>query len=289
MQGGQTPQGVERLGRVHDKSAGLAAHGLSLPRRGAHGLSLQPCSIDRCPSRLVHRRAAPGRARQTLPRPTDKRLPIQYVATSSYLGREFCSTGLKKEGDGHENHLGSIGCPAAPTKNAARNVNGEGFAQALAQELQSGSSVQAGAAATPTGPVVRLDQALQAAMMTQPTEQTIMDKMSSLLSKWENYSQIIGAANGDLREGYNLLRTFVRTSGKSTGPGPEPGPGPQPRKHGRRTGHPGHHGGIQVQPWRLPELTPRFPGHFPACGASPEAPFFMAGSIRGWPPERSAS
>jgi hypothetical protein len=90
-------------------------------------------------------------------------------------------------------------------KNAARNVSGEGFAQALAQELQSGSAVQAGAAAQPTGPVVRLDQALQAAMLTQPTEQTIMDKMSSLLSKWENYSQIIGEANGDLREGYNLL------------------------------------------------------------------------------------
>jgi hypothetical protein len=30
-------------------------------------------------------------------------------------------------------------------KNAARNVSGEGFAQALAQELQSGSAVQAGA------------------------------------------------------------------------------------------------------------------------------------------------
>lgn len=90
-------------------------------------------------------------------------------------------------------------------KNAARNAPGEGFAQALAQELQSGSAVAAGSAATPAGPMVRLDQALQAAMLTQPTEQTIMDKMSSLLSKWENYSQIIGAADGDLREGYNLL------------------------------------------------------------------------------------
>ena len=90
-------------------------------------------------------------------------------------------------------------------KNAARNAPGEGFAQALAQELQSGSAVAAGSAATPAGPMVRLDQALQAAMLTQPTEQTIMDKMSSLLSKWENYSQIIGAADGDLREGYTLL------------------------------------------------------------------------------------
>ena len=90
-------------------------------------------------------------------------------------------------------------------KNTARNIPGEGFAQALAQELDTGSAKGAGAAATPAGPVARLDQALQAAMLNKPTEQTIMDKMSSLLSKWENYSQIIGAADGDLREGYNLL------------------------------------------------------------------------------------
>ena len=90
-------------------------------------------------------------------------------------------------------------------KNTARNIPGEGFAQALAQELNTGSVAGAGATATQTGPVLRLDQALQAAMLNKPTEQTIMDKMSSLLSKWENYSQIIGAAHGDLREGYNLL------------------------------------------------------------------------------------
>lgn len=88
-------------------------------------------------------------------------------------------------------------------KNKARNAHGDGFAQALAQELDSGSPAAAGAA--PAGPALRLDQALQAAMLNKPTEQTIMDKMSSLLSKWENYSQIIGAADGNLREGYNLL------------------------------------------------------------------------------------
>jgi hypothetical protein len=90
-------------------------------------------------------------------------------------------------------------------KNKARNGPDDGFAQALAQELDSGSEAKAGAAMTPAGPMVRLDQALQAAMLNKPTEQTIMDKMNSLLSKWENYSQIIGEADGDLREGYTLL------------------------------------------------------------------------------------
>lgn len=90
-------------------------------------------------------------------------------------------------------------------KNTARNPSGEGFAQALAQELAPGSSAEAGAAACPTGPVVRLDQALQAAMLQTPNEQTVMEKMDALLSKWENYSRVIGAADGDLREGYTLL------------------------------------------------------------------------------------
>lgn len=90
-------------------------------------------------------------------------------------------------------------------KNAARNAPGEGFAQALAQELSEGSSAAASAASPAAGPVVRLDQALQAAMLQKPTEQTVMDKMNALLSKWEDYSQIIGSENGNLREGYTLL------------------------------------------------------------------------------------
>ena len=90
-------------------------------------------------------------------------------------------------------------------KNAARNTPGEGFAQALAQELGAQSSAATGAATPAAGPVVRLDQALQAAMLQKPTEQTVMDKMNALLSKWEDYSQIIGTANGNLREGYSLL------------------------------------------------------------------------------------
>lgn len=90
-------------------------------------------------------------------------------------------------------------------KNAARNTPGEGFAQALAQEL-GGKGPAASSATTPaTGPMVRLDQALQAAMLQKPTEQTVMDKMNALLSKWEDYSQIIGSENGNLREGYSLL------------------------------------------------------------------------------------
>ena len=90
-------------------------------------------------------------------------------------------------------------------KNTARNTPGEGFAQALAQELGSASSAEASTATTPIGPMVRLDQALQAAMLQKPTEQTVMDKMNALLSKWEDYSQIIGSENGNLREGYTLL------------------------------------------------------------------------------------
>ncbi len=90
-------------------------------------------------------------------------------------------------------------------KNAARNKPGEGFAQALAQELD-GKGLAATSATTPaTGPMVRLDQALQAAMLQKPSEQTVMDKMNALLSKWEDYSQIIGSENGNLREGYSLL------------------------------------------------------------------------------------
>ena len=90
-------------------------------------------------------------------------------------------------------------------KNKARNASGEGFAQALAQELDSESSTAASTAVPSASPMLRLDQAMQAAMLNIPTEQTVMDKMNSLLSKWENYSQVIGATDGNLREGYSLL------------------------------------------------------------------------------------
>ncbi len=90
-------------------------------------------------------------------------------------------------------------------KNAARNTPGEGFAQTLAQELGAQSPASTSAAAPAAGPVVRLDQALQAAMLQKPTEQTVMDKMNALLSKWEDYSQIIGSEDGNLRDGYTLL------------------------------------------------------------------------------------
>jgi hypothetical protein len=90
-------------------------------------------------------------------------------------------------------------------KNTARNAPGDGFAQALAQELDTNSAAQADTAQALAGPMVRLDQALQAAMLCKPTEQNIMDKMQDLLSKWENYSRVIGGQEGNLREGYSLL------------------------------------------------------------------------------------
>lgn len=90
-------------------------------------------------------------------------------------------------------------------KNTVRSASGEGFAQMLTQEMNSGTSAQGVSAATPTMPVAGLDQVLQAAMLNKPTEQTVMEKMDSLLSKWENYSQTLGAEEGSLREGYHLL------------------------------------------------------------------------------------
>ncbi len=90
-------------------------------------------------------------------------------------------------------------------KNTARSTSGEGFAQALTQEMNSGSSVQAASTASPVVPMVGLDQLLQTTMRQQPTEQTVMEKMDTLLSKWENYSQTLGTEEGSLREGYHLL------------------------------------------------------------------------------------
>jgi len=87
----------------------------------------------------------------------------------------------------------------------ARNSSGDGFAQALAHELDAGQTGQPGAAAAPLGPAARLDQTLQAALLQTPTEQTVMDKMQTLLSKWENYSRVIGGQEGNLRQGYSLL------------------------------------------------------------------------------------
>lgn len=90
-------------------------------------------------------------------------------------------------------------------KNAARTTPDQGFAQALAQELESGTPAQSITGATPVVPAVRLDQAMQTTQLLNPTEQTVMDKMDALLSQWENYSQIIGTKDGSLREGYTLL------------------------------------------------------------------------------------
>jgi len=113
-------------------------------------------------------------------------------------------------------------------KNKARSASGDGFASALAEELDSGSAVQTGAPATPAAPMARLDQTLQAAMLNKTTRQTVMDKMDTLLSKWENYSQIIGASNGNLREGYSLLadiRQDIRAVKSDLAQTPNPGEG----------------------------------------------------------------
>ncbi len=95
-------------------------------------------------------------------------------------------------------------------KNTAQTKAGEGFAQILSQEMQSDSTTSSGALSG-TVPMAGLGQTLQAAMLLNPTsqttqtEQTVMEKMDSLLSQWENYSQAIGSSDGSLKEGYHLL------------------------------------------------------------------------------------
>lgn len=90
-------------------------------------------------------------------------------------------------------------------KNTARSLSGEGFAQTLAQELNSGTPVQSGSALSSAVPVAGLDQALQTAMLRKPSEQTVMNKMDMLLTQWEKYSQTLGTSQGSLREGFTLL------------------------------------------------------------------------------------
>lgn len=90
-------------------------------------------------------------------------------------------------------------------KNIARSTSGEGFALALNQEMNLGTPVQSGTAIPTAMPMVGLDQAVQAAMLQTSTEQSVMNKMDSLLSQWENYSQTIGTPHGNLRDGYTQL------------------------------------------------------------------------------------
>lgn len=90
-------------------------------------------------------------------------------------------------------------------KNTTRTASDTGFAQALTQHMDTETSAQSSSAAIGTVPMVGLDQALQAAMLNTTTEQTVMDKMDSLLSKWENYSQTLGSDQNSLRDGYGLL------------------------------------------------------------------------------------
>lgn len=90
-------------------------------------------------------------------------------------------------------------------KKTAQPASGTGFAQALTQEMHSGSPVQTTSNAPLAMPHVGLDQLLQTTMVPQPAEQTVMEKMDTLFSKWENYSQTLGATQGNLRQGYHLL------------------------------------------------------------------------------------
>lgn len=90
-------------------------------------------------------------------------------------------------------------------KNTTRTASDTGFAEVLTQQMDSETSAQSSMAAASAVPMVGLDQALQTAMLNTTTEQTVMDKMENLLSKWENYSQALGSDQNSLRDGYGLL------------------------------------------------------------------------------------
>ncbi|MDO4766931.1 MAG: hypothetical protein Q4B25_02125 [Pseudomonadota bacterium] len=98
-------------------------------------------------------------------------------------------------------------------KKISQNNQGDGFARFLTQEMQSENAAQPAATALPVMPQPGIDQVLQASMLHTSTERTIMDKMDTLLAKWENYSQTLAAPQGDLRAGYRILdeiRSHVR-------------------------------------------------------------------------------
>lgn len=90
-------------------------------------------------------------------------------------------------------------------KKTVQPASGTGFAQALTQEMLADPPAQTASGKSLVTPLLGLDQILQTAMLPQPTEQAIMEKMDSLFSKWENYSQTLGTSQGSLREGYHLL------------------------------------------------------------------------------------
>lgn len=94
-------------------------------------------------------------------------------------------------------------------KNTARTLSGEGFARTLAQELNSGTLAQQETTPSVAVPVAGLDQTLNAAILHKPSEQTVMNKMDTLLTQWEKYSQALGMSDGSLREGFGLL-TAIR-------------------------------------------------------------------------------
>lgn len=93
-------------------------------------------------------------------------------------------------------------------KNTTRTLGNQDFAQTLAQELHS-KTLDPSKTPTRAVPVAGLDQTLHTAMVHKPSEQTVMNKMDTLLTQWEKYSQTLGRTQDSLRDGFGLL-TAIR-------------------------------------------------------------------------------
>ncbi len=90
-------------------------------------------------------------------------------------------------------------------KNAARTTKGEGFSRILDQEMNQPVPAHPGVATPLAMPMVGLDHVLRSSMPDTVAEQSVMGKVDTLLSTWEDYSQVIGMADGNLRQGFQLL------------------------------------------------------------------------------------
>lgn len=101
----------------------------------------------------------------------------------------------------------------------ADSTSPEAFQKLLAQEARRAESTQttSQAALRPPGGANELYATIQASQTGAPdnhSEPTVMDKMDSVLNRWENYAQLIGGTPPDLRQSYQLLESISRDLGE---------------------------------------------------------------------------
>lgn len=101
----------------------------------------------------------------------------------------------------------------------ADTTSPEAFQKMLAQEARRAEGAQSTsqAALRPPGGASELYatiQANQTGASDNHSEPTVMDKMDSVLNRWENYAQLIGSTPPDLRQGYQMLESISKDLGE---------------------------------------------------------------------------